>query len=215
MVEEENIEVKKVVLVGESKVGKTSIISQFMDNIFQIGLPSTVGSSFMNKSMKCVDLNKIVNLQIWDTAGQERYRSVTKMLYKDADIALLVYDITNKKSFEALQNYWVEQVQESTLNETLMVIVANKSDLFDKEEVDEEEARNYAKTLNAPFFVVSAKSTSSINELFKDIVKNITGSNEVVIVEDKEDSIFEYKKARKKSITLTKAKIKKEKVACC
>ena len=169
----------------------------------------------MNKSMKCVDLNKIVNLQIWDTAGQERYRSVTKMLYKDADIALLVYDITNKKSFEALQNYWVEQVQESTLNETLMVIVANKSDLFDKEEVDEEEARNYAKTLNAPFFVVSAKSTSSINELFKDIVKNITGSNEVVIVEDKEDSIFEYKKARKKSITLTKAKIKKEKVACC
>ena len=110
MSEDENIEIIKIVIIGESSVGKTSIISQFADNIFQEELISTVGGSFNQKTMKCVDLNKIIKLEIWDTAGQERYRSVTKMFYKDADVAVLVYDITNQKSFKALQNYWVEQV---------------------------------------------------------------------------------------------------------
>ena len=218
MSEDENIEIIeiiKIVIIGESSVGKTSIISQFVDNIFQEELISTVGGLFNQKTMKCVDLNKIIKLEIWDTAGQERYRSVTKMFYKDADVAVLVYDITNQKSFKALQNYWVEQVQESSLKETILVLAANKSDLTENEQVDESEARDYSKEINAIFFVVSAKNSSSINDLFKEIVKKKTGSKNVIIIEDNEDSVFQFKKIRKESISLNKAKAKKKKIGCC
>ena len=215
MNKDESVEVMKLVLIGESSVGKSSIIDQFVDNIFQEELIPTVGGSFNQKTIKCVDLNKILTLEIWDTAGQERYRSVTKMFYKDADIALLVYDITNKMSFEALGNYWVQQVQELSVKDTMLAIVANKSDLAENEQVDEEEARNYAKSIDVPFFIVSAKNSSSINDLFKEIVKKKTGSKNVIILEDNEESFFQFKKIRKESINLTKSKIKKKKVGCC
>ena len=141
MNDNENIEILKIVLIGESSVGKTTIISQFIDKIFLEELNITYGGSFSSKSVKCEDLNKTINLELWDTAGQERYRSVTKMFYKDADIVLLVYDITCKQSFEELKNYWMEQVIESSLKEAMLVIVANKSDLIEREQVEEEEAR--------------------------------------------------------------------------
>ena len=137
------------------------------------------------------------------------------MFYKDADVAVLVYDITNQKSFKALQNYWVEQVQESSLKETILVLAANKSDLTENEQVDESEARDYSKEINAIFFVVSAKNSSSINDLFKEIVKKKTGSKNVIIIEDNEDSVFQFKKIRKESISLNKAKAKKKKIGCC
>ena len=134
----QNPEIIKIVIIGQSSVGKTSIISQFVEKTFQQELQSTVGGTFNSKSVKCEDLNKTLKLEIWDTAGQERYRSVTKMFYKDADVALLVYDITNLSSFEDLQTYWVQQVLECSLKKTMLIIVANKSDLIENEQVDEE-----------------------------------------------------------------------------
>ena len=113
MKDKENNEVLKIVLIGEASVGKTSIIYQFIDKIFQEDLQSTIGGTFNSKSIKCNN-NKTLNLEIWDTAGQERYRCVTKMFYKEADVAILVYDITSKSSFEELKNYWVEQVLEAS-----------------------------------------------------------------------------------------------------
>ena len=215
MNDNENIEILKIVIIGESSVGKTTIISQFIDKIFLEELNITYGGSFSSKSVKCEDLNKTINLELWDTAGQERYRSVTKMFYKDADIVLLVYDITCKQSFEELKNYWMEQVIESSLKEAMLVIVANKSDLIEREQVEEEEARKYAKEKNASFFIISAKDHFLVNELFKEIIKKYSGSKKVIFLEDKEDSTFEYRKKRRDSVQITRKKTKKEKKRCC
>ena len=214
MSDDQDPQILKIVIIGESSVGKTSIISQFVDKIFQEEIQSTVGGSFNSKTILCEDLNKKVKLEIWDTAGQERYRSVTKMFYKDADIAVLVYDITNKDSYDELKNYWVEQVKDSTRKGTNLVIVANKSDLIEKEQVDEDEARNYAKSINASFFVVSAKDSISVGELFKEIVKKYTGSKNVSIIDENDESAFHFKKIRKESIKLIAENPKKKK-SCC
>jgi len=213
-----NDEALKIVLVGESSVGKTSILTQFIENTFQDSIESTVGGTFNSKVIRCEDIDKLLKLDIWDTAGQERYRSVTKMFYKDADVALLVYDITNKKSFEELKNYWVNQVLDSSLKKTLLCIIANKSDLINLEQVDEGEARNYAETINALFFVVSAKDSTSINEMFKEIAKKYSGANSVNIEDavDDDENMSEIKKIRKGSVKVTKAQaLKKEKKNCC
>ena len=212
--DEENL---KIVLVGESSVGKTSIITQFIEKTFQDTLQSTVGGTFNSKVIRCEDIDKSLKLDIWDTAGQERYRSVTKMFYKDADVALLVYDITSKKSFEELKNYWVNQVLDNSLKKTLLYIIANKSDLINLEQVDEGEARNYAETINALFFVVSAKDSTSINEMFKEIAKKYSGANSVNIEDAADDeNMFQIKKIRRGSVKVTKAQaLKKEKKVYC
>ena len=162
--EEEEIESCKVVIVGESGVGKTSIISQFINETFQINTESTSGATFSSKTVLCSNNNKL-KLEIWDTAGQERFRALTKMFYKDAGAAIVVYDITQKKSFEEIQKYWVEQIK--TFNDKIiLVIVANKSDLIEKEGIKEDVVRKYANDINASFIVCSALNRNGIDEIF-------------------------------------------------
>ena len=99
-----SVESFKVVLVGESGVGKTSIITQFIDQTFQEDIQSTTGGTFSTKSVVC-DGGKILKFEIWDTAGQEKYRSLTTMFYKDANAAVMVYDVTRKDSYDEIKNY--------------------------------------------------------------------------------------------------------------
>ena len=103
----------KVVLIGESGVGKTSIISRYMSNTFKSQLMSTPGANFVKKTVIMEDENKSINFEIWDTAGQERYRSLAKVFYKNATVCVLVYDITRKASFEAIKNYWIKEIKEN------------------------------------------------------------------------------------------------------
>ena len=104
----------KVVLLGESGVGKTSIISRFINNFFAENVISTTGASYAGKTMTFDEFGgKKIRFEIWDTAGQEQYRSLTKIFYKDAAAAILVYDITRKGSFYALKNYWYDQVKDT------------------------------------------------------------------------------------------------------
>ena len=209
----DNIESLKIVLIGETSVGKTSIICQFIDQVFQADQQSTIGGTFSTKKIKCSN-GKIIKLEIWDTAGQERYRSVTKMFYKDANVAILVYDITSKYSFEELKRYWVEQVIESAPKDIILAIIANKYDLLEKEQVDEEEAREYAAKINAMFAVTSAKNNSGINDLFIEIAKKYTGAESAVTVDEKDES-EEYRKIRKESVKITKESQKAKKKKCC
>ena len=174
-----------VVLVGETGVGKTSIIDQFIDQTFQENQEPTKGGIFSSKSVIC-DNDKILKFEIWDTAGQERYRSLTKMLYKDANAAILVYDITNKESFEVMKDYWSNQIKESAPPDIILVIAANKSDLIDHEDVDEEEARKFAEELGAIFVSTTARQIEPINDLFIQIAKKYTGSNEITIKEEED-----------------------------
>ena len=211
----EDLESLKIVLIGESGVGKTTIIAQFIDNIFQEDLQSTSGGTFSTKTIKCSN-GKLLKLEIWDTAGQERYRSVAKMFYKDANAAVLVYDITNKFSFEELKNYWAEQVLESSPKNIILAIIANKTDLMDKEQVDEEEVRNFANKINAFFARTSAKTSYGVNDLFLEIAKKYTGAETALTIEDKEE-IEEYKRIRKDSVKITKeTQVKTQsKKKCC
>ena len=139
----------KIVLVGESGVGKTSIISQFVDQIFEEGLQTSTGGSFSSKTLT-FNNGKTIKLEIWDTAGQERYRALTKIFYTNALAAVLVYDITNKRSFEEIKTFWIKQLREFGPENIIVAVAANKSDLLDMEQVNEEEARNFAKENNAP-----------------------------------------------------------------
>ena len=181
-----SIESFKVVLVGESGVGKTSMITQFIDQIFQEDQQSTTGGTFSTKDVIC-DGSKILRFEIWDTAGQEKYRSLTTMFYKDANAAVMVYDVTRAESFEELKNYWAKQIKENSPENIILVIAANKSDLIEQEQVDEGEARNFAKELSAIFISTSAKSSEGINSLFEEIAKKYTGSTDIKIKEPGED----------------------------
>ena len=209
----EKEEILKLVLIGESGVGKTSIITQFVEEVFSTDKNSTIGGTFSSKLVKCGN-GKNLKLEIWDTAGQERYRSVTKMFYKDANAAILVYDITNKNSFDQLQNYWVGQLKDSAPKNIIIAIAANKCDLFEREVVDEKEARDYAKNIGAIFSSTSAKNTVGINDLFIEISKKYSGADSATIIEENEE-IQEFKKIRKESIFLTKKSQRNKRKGFC
>ena len=104
----------KAILVGESGVGKTCIIVRFVNEEYEEATMSTTGASYASKNILFEENKKVVQYQIWDTAGQERYRVLTKIFYKDAQIVILVYDSTNRQSFDEIKNYWYKQVKENS-----------------------------------------------------------------------------------------------------
>jgi len=159
----------KVVLVGESGVGKTCIISRFISGAFDLNVSSTNGASYASKNVQYENLGKSLLLDVWDTAGQEKYRSLTKFFYKDAKVAILVYDITRQSSFEAVKDYWYKEVKEHGPENIVLGIAGNKCDLYEKEDVNENEAREFAKSIGAIFALTSAQNNSGINELFHDV----------------------------------------------
>ena len=111
--EDDEAQTCKVVLLGESGVGKTRIIARFINNTFEENLISTTGASYAGKTMTFDEYDgKSIRFEIWDTAGQEKYRSLTKIFYKDATAAILVYDITRKESYEEIQKYWYNQIKD-------------------------------------------------------------------------------------------------------
>ena len=163
--------------------------------------------------IKCGN-GKILKLEIWETAGQERYRSLSKMFYKDADAAILVYDITNQKSFDELKSFWAEQVKESSPENIIIAIAANKCDLIEKKVVEEIEARDYAKSIGAIFSLTSAKNSMGINDLFLEISKKHSGADSASLIEEKEE-IQEFRKIRKESVLITKNLKKSKKKGFC
>ena len=153
----------KIILVGESGVGKTSIISRYL-NRYQEKTELTLGAYFSNKII-IVDGYKI-NLEIWDTAGQEQYRSINNIFYKDAYICLMVYDITNKYTFNCIKDYWYEAVNENGMLGIIFGIAGNKNDLYEEEDVSEKEVEEFSNSINACFKLTSAKINTSIDDIF-------------------------------------------------
>ena len=108
----------KVVLLGDSGVGKTSIISRYISNTFSSQQLPTTGANFVSKMVLLEDENKSLKFEIWDTAGQEKFRSLAKVFYKNAAVCVLVYDITRKTSFEEIKNFWINEIKENTQSDT-------------------------------------------------------------------------------------------------
>ena len=159
----------KVVLLGDSGVGKTCIITRFVSSSFEANINSTNGASYCTKMVKYEELGKNLLLDVWDTAGQEKYRSLTKYFYKDAAVAILVYDITLKESFENLKEYWYKQIQDNGDKNMVLGVAGNKSDLYEEEAVKENEAREFANSIGAIFGLTSAQNNTGITELFSDV----------------------------------------------
>ena len=203
----------KVVLIGESGVGKTSIISQFTKGVFNIDLMSTNGATFCTKKKEFKEFKKSISFEIWDTAGQEKYRSLAKMFFKDAAVALIVYDITSKKSFDEIKNYWMNLVKENGPKQIILYIVGNKSDLT--EQVNEEEARKYAQSLGISLWLTSAKTSTGIEELFEEIGKKYLSpefSNNEEIIERK---MRKSEAAKVNKETASQDNQKNNKKGCC
>ena len=137
----------KVVLVGDPGVGKTCIIQRYVNNSYSEVNESTISSTYTNKVLEFKEYDKKLSLDIWDTAGQELYRALAKNFYLNAAIGILVYDIRRKDSFEAIKNYWVDQMKESGEEDMILGIAGNKCDLFTEEEVPEEEVKKYAQSI--------------------------------------------------------------------
>jgi len=165
----DDLENIKIILLGESGVGKTSLINVFNKGIFKKDIDSTGSCSSVIKKIEIN--NKEYSLDIWDTAGQEKYRSLNRIFIKDAKIVILVYDISSKNSFSQL-NYWIDFIHERIdYNNIIIGIIGNKSDLFEIEEVTEEEGREYASKYDAQFSLLSAlKNKPMINMFFKQLV---------------------------------------------
>ena len=163
----------KIVLLGESGVGKNYIISRYINQVFEGNTISTNGASYAAKTLHFDDYDKSLKVEIWDTAGQEQYRSLTKIFYKDATAAILVYDITRKKSFDEIKNYWYKQLLDCAPSDIVVGLAGNKADLFDREQVSEEEAKEFAKEIKAIFRPTSAMTAIGIDELFSAVGKKI------------------------------------------
>ena len=163
----------KVVLLGESVVGKTSIINQFTTNKFNPRISTSVSAQFISKTMNFPEFEKSMKFDIWDTVGQEKYRYLTKIFYRDAKVILLVYDITKEHSFQALKDYWYKEVKNTAEGEPLLVVVANKTDLYLKQTVNNNDGREFADQIRAFFQTTSALNSEGINNLFENIGKKL------------------------------------------
>mmetsp|Transcript_55650 Transcript_55650/g.131408 ORF Transcript_55650/g.131408 Transcript_55650/m.131408 type:complete len:199 (+) Transcript_55650:63-659(+) len=160
----------KVVLLGEGRVGKTSLVLRYVNNVFSEKQTSTIQASFLSKRLTINDTT--VNLAIWDTAGQERFHALGPIYYRDADGALLAYDITDAESFTKVKN-WVKELRKMVGNEIVLVIAGNKSDLDKQRQVSVQEAETYAASVNAQHFSTSAKTSKGIDECFLSLTKKI------------------------------------------
>ena len=161
----------KVVLVGESGVGKTSIISQFTTKKFDPHRETSLSAQFISKTVNFQDLGKEIKFDIWDTVGQEKYRSLAKIFYKDAKVIVFVYDITTEYSFNELKNYWYEETKSNTDGNPILAVVGNKIDLYKDQKVSNNDGKEFADKIGAIFQTTSAQSDSGISTLFDNIGK--------------------------------------------
>ena len=163
----------KLIIVGESHVGKTSLIHQFIEGTFDEGTIQTIGRGEKNLKEIPLKSGEKVYLEIWDTAGQERFRTLNKIFIKDAKIILLVYDITDKKSFDEIVTFWYKDIisQLDNCKNLVIGLAGNKSDLYKKQEVDLIEAQEYAKSINAIFKETSAKNSDAVEEIFYELAE--------------------------------------------
>ena len=192
----------KLAFIGQSTVGKTSLITQYTKKTFADTYLSTIGADQIIKELKLENgLN--VKLNIWDTAGQERFRSVNAIFLKGAQIVIMVYDITKRDTFEEIKNYWYNNIKNIIDKDTIIGLAGNKSDLYENEQVTKEEGQQYAQEIKAIFKETTATTFESINELINELVQKYYIQSNLNNVPHKEEGI-----------KVNNNKIGKKKVCC-
>jgi small GTP-binding protein len=190
----------KLMVIGETRVGKTALIKKYTKNVFGGTYLTTVGIDFQEKIINVEE--KSVKLQIWDTAGQERFRNIAKSYFHTSDGFLLVYDISCKDSFEKL-NFWYEQIKLNAPENTKCVVAGNKCDLEEKRQVNKNEGENFAKTYNIDFYETSAKDGINVDVVFQTLASEIM------------KDIKKNGSKNKRSSQVLKKNTKSKKKSCC
>ena len=194
--------VYKVLLLGDSTVGKTCFLLRYCDKTFQDAHLSTIGLDYRVKTMTLKN-KKNIKLQIWDTAGQDRFRAITKNYYKGANGIILIYDVTNLQTYENVKN-WITQIREETNPNVVIYLAGNKIDVPEEERaVKTEEGKEIADEYKLQFKETSAKDGINVNEVFQELVEKI----------DEVNSKLEVSKPEPKNILYSPGK--KKKSSCC
>ncbi|XP_038070413.1 ras-related protein Rab-31-like [Patiria miniata] len=160
----------KLCLLGDSGVGKSSIVQRFVCDSYQDSIPPTIGASFMSKTITSGE--KSFKFQIWDTAGQEKYRGLAPMYYRGAAAAIVVYDITSQVTYTKVRD-WIHELQQHGPDNIAIAIAGNKNDMADLREVDMRTAMDYAQDIGAVFIETSAKTAANVKELFVNISEQL------------------------------------------
>ena len=207
--DDENYEIMfKVVLVGDSFVGKTNIMSKYLKNEFHEDSKATVGVEFGSKKFNIEGHS--IKAQIWDTAGQERYKAITSAYYKGAKGAFIVYDITRKNSFDSIDK-WISDVTAVADKKISIVLIGNKNDLEDQRQVTKEQGEAKAASLQVAFLETSALSGENLNKAFEMMMNEVYKKcHEEMKVEGESQAI-----QGGQDITLSKGKAKKTGKKCC
>ena len=194
----------KILVLGDSSVGKTTLLLKYVDGYFPTLYVATIGVEFKTKKINVDGID--ITLQIWDTAGQERFRSVTKSFLKGADGIIYVYDVTNKESFDNLKT-WINTAEES-ITDFKKIIIGNKIDIEDKKKVSTEMLEKFCEKQNLKGLETSAKNGTNVNEIFELLTKMIIDGK------TKEELLIKYNnegKAKGKNIKKKDQKKKKKK----
>ena len=159
----------KIVLIGDTQVGKTCIIRRLSENQFSSNVSATIGAAFQNHIMQTKKGS--VSFQIWDTAGQEKFRALAPMYYRSASVAILCFDLTNKQTFESLEQ-WFSELKEKASHDLRVIVVGTKNDLVDERVIEENDGILFARFHGALFYTeTSAKTGDGIIELFTRIAE--------------------------------------------
>ena len=176
----------KLLLIGDSYVGKSNILLKYLKNQFNENSKTTIGVEFGTKNI--IINNKRIKIQIWDTAGQERYRSITSAYYKGAKGALIVYDITRKNTFDNIDK-WITDLKLNGDKNICIIILGNKSDLIDKREINKNDGIKKAEMYKTAFLETSALNGDNISKAFDELIEQIVINNKNIFQDDNENEI--------------------------
>eukprot|EP00879_Flechtneria_rotunda_P003389 GHRR01003617.1.p1 GENE.GHRR01003617.1~~GHRR01003617.1.p1 ORF type:complete len:226 (+),score=87.32 GHRR01003617.1:130-807(+) len=168
----------KLVLLGDSGVGKSCLVLRYIRGQFNPSSKITVGAAFVSHNVALPD-GKSLKFEIWDTAGQERYLSLAPLYYRGAHAAAVVYDVSNPESFQKAK-YWIGELQKNANGSIVMVLVGNKTDLAEQRQVSDEDGRAFADSQNMMFVEASAKTAAGVADIFEGLAAKLSGSGSVL-----------------------------------
>ena len=200
----------KIIVVGNTNVGKTNIMSKYLKNQFNPELKNTIGVEFGSKTFNIEGYS--IKAEIWDTAGQERYKAITRAYYKGANGAFIVYDITDNDSFDSLDN-WESEVSSIANKKIVKIIIGNKSDLEDKRKVTKEQGKSKACSLQAAFLETSALSGDNIDRAFEIMMNEMYKKYNETLMAGKDDDDF-FDEGKDININFSQKKNKNSKKCC-
>ena len=196
----------KLLIIGDSRVGKTSLLLNYVEKIFPEAHISTLGVEYKEKEI--IKDNYLIRLQIWDTAGEERFRSITKSIYRNANGILFVCDITNRESFKNIKN-WIKDA-DNVDKDIKGIIIGNKIDLDNERVVSVEDLEEIGKKYNMPFIEASAKTGMNVNKCFEVLIDELFKNKNADEIKE------EYLRKNKNDLSISTKKTNvKEKGGCC